>query len=708
MIRHLPRVADEPHAVTCPIVQASPDLLQWDLGARIAGQVISPVMNLGPENLDSRSFLEACRQIAEQLGLAAQPWKRAHETARKIQLEFDRRCLEIGRRALRFCAQHAIPPIILLGRAYTIYNQVLNSNVPAILREQGAIAIPVDCYPVAAEVPVLRATCTGATASAFCGRRIRSAAPPGVYSVYCSNYSCGPDSFNLHFYAYIMEGKPFAIIETDGHSGDAGTKTRIEAFLHCVAEDRRAAPDPRLSQDFHQVQPPADQVAAIRQRGSHVLVPWMGPGSETLAACLRGIGMSAESLPMPDTETLRLGRRYTSGKECLPMCITLGSLVKRIQNEPDLQRRFAYIMPRTHGPCRLGIYNLLNRITLERLGWKDRVSIWAPAETGYFANTPPAFAMLVFAGFMASDLLQEALMDVRPAENHPGAAQEIHDRYRARLVALLERENRRHHSLAQAVAQVAAGRVFGIVRLLEQAGRELMQLRRNVALPTVLVTGEIYVRCDAFANDFLIEKLEARGIRCRLSPFNEFLEYADFFNRLEGQPQGISARLSRFIQNRIRHLTYRALARILHWPLRTTVKQTLEASAPYLRQELIGEAVLTLGSPLHEWRHGQIDAVVSTGPLECMPNKIAEAQFFHLAEREGLLNLTLSMNGDPLDPEVIDNFAFEVHSRFQRKHAGRPPKAQANARPAPQPPTGKGPRPARETPSLPAPIPARR
>ena len=62
-----------------------------------------------------------------------------------------------------------------------------------------------------------------------------------------------------------------------------------------------------------------------------------------------------------------------------------------------------------------------------------------------------------------------------------------------------------------------------------------------------------------------------------------------------------------------------------------------------------------------------IDGVVSVGPLECMPNKIAEAQFFHAAEEEGLVSLTLSLNGDPIDPEVLDNFAFEVHQRFKRR-----------------------------------------
>jgi len=52
-----------------------------------------------------------------------------------------------------------------------------------------------------------------------------------------------------------------------------------------------------------------------------------------------------------------------------------------------------------------------------------------------------------------------------------------------------------------------------------------------------------------------------------------------------------------------------------------------------------------------------------------MPNKIAEAQFFHIAEREGLASLVVSLNGDPIDPEVLDNFAFEVHSRYAVKSA---------------------------------------
>ena len=96
-------------------------------------------------------------------------------------------------------------------------------------------------------------------------------------------------------------------------------------------------------------------------------------------------------------------------------------------------------------------------------------------------------------------------------------------------------------------------------------------------------------------------------------------------------------------------------------------------SDPSASDALEGEAVLTVGGPLLAWRHGHIDGVVSAGPHECMPNKIAESQFFHLAEDEGLPSLTLPLNGDPADPAVLDNFAFEVHARYQRKRAANHP-----------------------------------
>ncbi|MCX7722606.1 MAG: acyl-CoA dehydratase activase-related protein, partial [Verrucomicrobiae bacterium] len=663
MIRATPRTANEPTATICPIAQANPDILRWDLKSKLGARVVSPVIDIGPGNLDSPEFIRACQNIAFELGAPLRACRAAFAAAKSAQLEFDRACIELGMRALEFCAKHGILPVVVLGRPYTIYNHVLNSNVPALLREQGAIPIPVDCYPVQPDAPVFGDIYWG-----YSQRILRAAhqirRTQGVYSIFCSNYSCGPDSFTLHFYNYIMEGKPFAVIETDGHSGDAGTKTRIEAFLYCAQQDMHSNTLANRPNDLRCVSVGEFRLSHAR-REQRFLVPMLGPGSDVVTACLSGLGYQAETLPMPDTECLRIGRRYTSGKECVPMCMTLGTLLRRLDSERSARSQFVLVMPRANGPCRFGVYNVLNRITLERLGLNERVAIWSPRDSGYFDDTPPGFAMLVFAGFMAADLLHAALLDTRPCEARPGAADLIYRKYITQLLELCKRAAKNDLSGAAVLHETVTGDIFGIPALLEQAAREFAAIKTEKPRPTVLIVGEIYVRLVPFANDFIIEKLEARGCKTRLAPGTEWLEYVDYLNRRRGH-QRLPTRVSSFIQRLIRARTYRIMARALGWPPHAPISESIRAAEPYLRQALHGEAILTLGTALHSWHAGSIDAAVSVGPLECMPNKIAEAQFFHITEQEGLPNLTISLVGDPMDIEVLENFVFEVKSRFQR------------------------------------------
>jgi predicted nucleotide-binding protein (sugar kinase/HSP70/actin superfamily) len=284
--------------------------------------------------------------------------------------------------------------------------------------------------------------------------------------------------------------------------------------------------------------------------------------------------------------------------------------------------------------------------------------------------------MLLFSAFMASDLLLGALHDVRPVETRPGAAQEIFERHFARLQAEAEAAAG-HLSTASSLWQYAGGRLFGLRKLLAEATAEFAAVRGRKKLPTVLVVGEIYVRSDPFANGFIIEKLEQRGLRAKLAPLHEWLEYSDLITRREEKKEiSLADRLSSHVQHRIQHTLHQCVAGRLGWPEPPSMPATLEAVEPYLRTRLRGEAVLTIGTPLEEWRRGQIDAVVSVGPLECMPNKIAEAQFFHVAEQEGLPTLTLPLNGDPVDDAVLDNFAFTVRARVNRNGATAPSTAE--------------------------------
>ncbi len=672
MLRDLPRVDDEPYSTVCPLSQASGDILGLSLGNRQHLKVHSPVIDMGPGNLRSRLFVDSVFRVAKDFGVEhKQRVLDAYEVAYEAQRSFERQVSQLGTRAMEFAREHDLPVIVVLGRAYTIYNDVLNSNVPALLRELGAVAVPVDAYTVDDTVPVYREVYWGySQLNLRAAHQVRRT--ENHYAVFCSNYSCGPDSFNLHFFSYIMDGKPSAVIETDGHSGDAGTKTRLEAFLYCVKTDlgaghRSAA---RTRKQLKLVELDSPTLADVRRREDRLLFPRMGENAPIIAATLRGDGFNAEALPMPGARALALGRKHSSGKECLPAIVTLGSLLERVEGTAP-EERFAFFMPTANGPCRFGMYNMYHKVVIRELGLSDRVSVVSQPDSDYFAGISKGLALKSYASFVFGDMLYEALLDVRPLEREKGRTQEIYDRYYARAVTMLE--STPAPSLTGALMEIAGG-LFGLRALLREALEELAAVKEFRPIPRVSVVGEIYVRLDPFSNDFVINRLEERGIGVKFAPFMEWLEYTDHINGVEisrgrfPSDDGVFSRaITTFIQQSVLNRLYDLGVQYLKWPNRTRTKASIDASRPYIREDLVGEAILTLGGPVHEYQEGIVSGVVSVGPLECMPNKIAEAQFFHVSERIGMPALTVALNGEPMDLENLDNFVFEVHKHFEAR-----------------------------------------
>ncbi len=677
-LRELPRQKDETQSVTCPIVQGSPEIVARLIPADSRTRVVASRVDMGPGDLHSDAFVRTMRALARELGVETS-WETAFWAARREQQRIDEALAAIGREALAFATAHDVVPVVVLGRTYTLYNDVLNSNVPNLLREQGALAIPVDCYPVDEDVPVFEDLYWGySQVNLRAAHQIRRT--DGVYSVFCSNYSCGPDSFNLHFFSYVMENKPFAIIETDGHAGDAGTRTRIEAFLYCVQEDLRLSRERRRSRpvtSFVAIESDRSTVKDAWDRDELMLLPRMGPSAEVMAAALRSEGMRALALPMPERSTLRRGREFTSGKECVPMTITLGSILERLDSGVDAGDRVALFMPTACGPCRFGVYNLLHKIIISKTGNSEGVRVVSPSSNDYFEGMSTDFRLRVLVAVVACDLLLRARQWVGPVERRPGQAQAIYERWFARAIEVLEAT--KPGNLVPALSELS-GKMFGFRELIRQAAAEFGDaVASGAPVPTVSIVGEIYARLDPFTNGFVTDQLEARGVRALLAPMHEWFEYTTFLKQVrirEGRPVAgdhmFGAQVSYALELVVTAELWDLFAARLGWGERVGVEEAMRAAGPWLNPELRGEAVLTLGTPVAEHLHGEIDGVVAVGPHECMPNKLAEAQFVHVGEELGLTSLTLPLNGDPLDPEVIDRFVFEVKEAFERRRQGLP------------------------------------
>ena len=157
---------------------------------------------------------------------------RAVIAAYAAQGAFTEALREAGARALREVQRSGEPTLVLVGRAYNLYDRSINCDIPRKLRAQyGANVIPMDFLELDQE------DINDVNSNMYwnSGRRILAAANitrryHNLHLVYVTNFKCGPDSY-IKSFMNDASGKPGLVLQFDGHSNDAGFITRCEAYL---------------------------------------------------------------------------------------------------------------------------------------------------------------------------------------------------------------------------------------------------------------------------------------------------------------------------------------------------------------------------------------------------------------------------------------------------------------------------------------------
>ena len=138
-----------------------------------------------------------------------------------------------------------------------------------------------------------------------------------------------------------------------------------------------------------------------------------------VAGAFEYCGRAAEVLPESSGETVDLGKKYVSGKECYPCAVTTGDMIKKIMEpgfDPD---RSAFFMPSGAGPCRFGQYNVFHRLVIRDLRLEN-LPVFSPNQDENFYDhlkiAGKDFAMRSWKGITAIGLLQKCLHQTRPYE----------------------------------------------------------------------------------------------------------------------------------------------------------------------------------------------------------------------------------------------------------------------------------------------------
>ena len=699
---HLPLQNAGARTYTCPMAQGAPDMVGRALHAEGArARVLRPALfEREGDGFDAprvrRSISLAMRALADSAGdgaLAPGAFDEAYEAALDAQRRFEAGLHGIGEHALRWARGHGYPVVLIAGETHVIHDAALDAGIHELVAANGAIPLPVDCYPTPGDVPGLERVHWASAGQAL--RAAAAGATAGdVYPLLLGAYGCGPNSMIEHLFADLIEDWPHAVLESDGHGGKAGYVTRVQAFLHNVRCHHVAeVTEPPEGTDLSATAAAAAgraaaqeatgagmqaRLARLDRRLPHSLdagydrffFGHVGGGlGRHLAAAMRGAGYDASYVGEPDSAALRAAGAACSGKECLPYQLIWGSFARFLDEEAArLDGSKALFLSAGNGfqACRANLFPLTEQISLERLGLGDRVEVADfSLVTGNVRMMP-----VVWIALVAVDLLNMLRFYSFADEGERGASDALFRDYSDRLEAMLE-QPRPDAGTAGNVA--GAFRFCGEVEeLLTDAARAYKELPRDAGrageLRDVYLCGDLYLRVDEWGNDDLQRKLAGHGLRVIFEPYGAFFELLQLRQIQDGvalkkRPEKEATLATmRYVIGRLTK-SVRAEHPWVFWnEVRDVDRESRRLVAPYP----FGETIPAVGGALLTWRTQPVDGVVSVAPRGCGPALIAEAQ---LRREAGLPALFVYADGDPIDEARLAGFAWRLRSRPARRQA---------------------------------------
>ncbi|MGD8329118.1 MAG: CoA activase [Acidobacteriota bacterium] len=389
----------------------------------------------------------------------------------------------------------------------------------------------------------------------------------------------------------------------------------------------------------------AENVGKFRLAGKKALIADLArAGNQLLAATLRSFGVDAEV--METYAGLKLGKQFTSGKECFPCQITLGDFLHHMERERERlgdafdAADYVYCMAEAGGPCRYGMYTRLQRIVLDSLGFEDTQIVYTTCEDNYSAEglvAPEEEAAAVKSavfGFLAGDVLDRILWRTRPYEREEGQADALFEEGLAGLVRLFE----------------VHARDTETAPIIDELERIAIKARSLIdpavpAKPLIGLVGEIYVRSHCASNRDLIRMLERHGAEVVNASITEWVHFVVYDLMQRARRDAMYALHRGNLREGARHLREWLLQRLTLAYQQLLVHRVygrVRRHLPIHADHRIGslgrhfdndrlfsfrmgtEAALSIAGALEYQAHG-FNGVVNVFPFGCMPSTTCSA-----------------------------------------------------------------------------------
>lgn len=490
------------NSFNCPIVSGYSDVIKSAMKTETA--IDSPVINFADEKLLKKQIIE----YLGGLGIRRPAAIRALADAIAAQREYEKEIKSINEDILEKSRRRGNVTILLAGRPYHT-DPLIQHKLSEMIASLGVDVISDDI--VRDRRSVKRSETHLIQQWAYTNRIIKAGqwvAGQGesVHFVQMTSFGCGPDAFIQDEIGDILRrnGKPYTLLKIDDVSNIGSLKLRVRSLVESL-QNKHVRSNGKAF--------PTTRTFRKGDRNRKILAPFFTEYlSPLLPPLLSLAGYDIEILPPSDPLSAQLGLKFANNEICYPATLIVGDMVKALTSgkyDPD---KIALVMTQTGGQCRATNYTALIKRAMIANGFQDVPLITLGVSTAGTDNEQEGFgfpwvkfATITTNTLLYCDVISKLYNAAAVRERTDGAAKALKEKYMKLADSCIRCKNAK-----------------GLITLAAEAAREFDAITIDKDCPKVGIVGEIFLKFNPFAHQFIADNLTKRGIEVvppLISPF---------------------------------------------------------------------------------------------------------------------------------------------------------------------------------------------
>jgi len=643
----------------CPLTQASPYFISK---AFQEVDFLSPVLDFRKGYENNISLVDIA---VDRLNQSRNKAKKAYLAAVKAQKQIEEKFLNIGIEKLDELRESGEIGVVLVGRSYNAFPPETSQSIPKKLASMGVTVIPFDFLErdSSEDMPWFFAN--------YAQKALEIVQEyDNLFLLYINSFSCTIDSFVQNHVRNELDTKPYLILELDAHQADAGTQTRLEAFLEII-KNFQVSVKKEKDDSF--------QVSQVKKRDGKIVVitsdnkkldikdprvklhlfPFSQYHTDVMSKGFNLFGFHAIKATEMKLDYAVRGLRYSSGKECLPLPIVIGHMLSEIEKRKPGEV-LGFMMIRGGAPC--AVYSYFNYIEhfIEKNKLKDVFLYRFDQFTDFLGVDRKTIVKYAPATVLIGDIMVEidsALQVV--GEN--GGRQLLQKYWNEFLSSTTELESF-HKNVEKLIDKIIT----------------IPRREDPSKLPKVLVSGDFFVRFSPFFLNELKDIYAKHNILVKSSDLFELTLYGNVNLRFlisqewKKDPYKFSTTLKAFLTP-WKRLSKLFIIGIIAPPImhniekryrkkfqktgllfagRNNLKEINKLSKPLISPLIFGEAIPTIGKGMETLENGDFDSLILTGPINCLPYKVSQAILKPIYLEHGVPFLVFDVDTSAITPNM--------------------------------------------------------